>query len=127
MLKRSMVLMMLAALFLAPAVLEAADGDDLVGRWEWTRLESVDGEIIDVPEGSMVVEFFNDGSFKLYTGGEEDDSGTYSVEGDQFTGTTDSDGETDTLTYVVDGDTLTLTNEASTGPVRKMVLTRIGE
>lgn len=127
MLKRSLMLMMLAVLALGPAAASsAATAEDLHGRWALQTVE-VAGETEDAPEGAMEIEFHADGTIKMFQEGEEADSGTYSVQGDQLTVTTDSDGQTESTGFSVDGDSFVLKIEVAPGTFMNLNFTRTGD
>jgi len=127
MLKRSMLLMLVAVLSLAPATLSAAGtAEDLHGRWALQTVE-VAGETEDAPEGAMEIEFHADGTIKMFQEGQEADSGTYSVQGDQLTVTTNSDGQTESTGFTVDGDSFVLKIEVAPGTFMNLNFTRTGD
>jgi len=123
MLKRSMILMMLAALLMTPGMLKADDAEGLVGRWEMTSVEA-DGQSEDVPEGTMAMTFNDDGTIELYEGGEKSDEGTYEVNGNELTVTTASDNVTETANFELDGDTLIFKMELAPGVEMTITLKR---
>lgn len=125
--KRMMMWMVMMAFLLAPAGLASAAGaEDLHGRWALQTVE-VAGETEEAPEGSLVIEFNEDGTMAMIQEGEQMDTGRYTVAGDQLTVTTDSDGTTESATYSVDGDTFILTFEISPGTELKMTFNRAAD
>ncbi|MEM9415602.1 MAG: lipocalin family protein [Planctomycetota bacterium] len=122
--KRTLMWMMMALIAVMPASLAAAD-DALTGRW---ALESVtvQGQTEEAPEGELVFEFGADNTVTMYQQGQEMESGTYEVQGNQLVMTSASDGETETVGFAVDGDTLTLKMEIQPGLEMSMAFSREG-
>ncbi|XAL98534.1 lipocalin family protein [Phycisphaeraceae bacterium D3-23] len=120
--KRTLMWMMMALLAVMPASLAAADGE-LPGRWMLSTV-TVQGQSEDAPANALVFEFGADNTLKMYQEGQEMESGTYRVEGDQIVMTSASDGETESVGYAIDGDTLTLKMEIQPGVEMTMAFSR---
>ena len=112
----------------APARAAAMEQVDVVGRWQLTTILIDDEPIEDGDIGQRAIVFYADGTMRGYDGDidkPEDDSGTYTLEGDEISMTENGSDDTEVYKVARQENQLTLTQQLDENKL-VIVLTYLG-